>query len=545
MAIVTVLSPINALFYVLCSYGVYLIYWQLTTGALRRCLITENGCQPAKEIPAKDPILGLDVFIDNYQQFKQHKALEWSQKKFLELNANTIVIKLLRQRVIFTAEPENIKAMLALNFKSWSIGKERIHDMKPFLGEGIFTTDGAVWQHSRDMLRPNLVRSQVGDLKMFENHVDNLIQAIPRDGSTVDLQDLFFRLSLDISTGFLFGESTDCLAPGISTVSSAEFAKAFTYCQNPMERTEKLGIFGFFLPDFQFKKYCKVVHSKLIFQSLTLPNYAKPMFINAEPNPEFVDDIVEKSLAIQPKQLSESAEDSRYIFLQALIAQTNDKIKIRSELLNILLAGRDTTASLLSNVWHSLAIHPAIYARLRAEISHLDPNKPPSFEELKNLKYLRAILNESLRLHPVVPANGRQAVENTTLPLGGGKEGKNPVFIPKGMVVGYSVYAMHRRRDLFGEDAEDFRPERWLDGEAGETKGLRPTWEYLPFNGGPRICIGQQFALTEASYVTVRLLQEFTTLESRDPEPWREKLTLTCTGLGGCKVAMTPRGSGA
>lgn len=80
-----------------------------------------------------------------------------------------------------------------------------------------------------------------------------------------------------------------------------------------------------------------------------------------------------------------------------------------------------------------------------------------------------------------------------------------------------------------------YRPERWL----GE-KGLRPGWEYLPFNGGPRICIGQQFALTEASYTTIRLCQEFSHIESRDPDPWREWLTLTCVGAGGCKVVLTP-----
>lgn len=84
------------------------------------------------------------------------------------------------------------------------------------LGEGIFTTDGASWQHSRDLLRPNFVRSQIGDLPMFETHVKKLTAAIPRDGSTVDLQGLFYRLSLDIATEFLFGESSNSLAPDAS-----------------------------------------------------------------------------------------------------------------------------------------------------------------------------------------------------------------------------------------------------------------------------------------------------------------------------------------
>lgn len=99
-------------------------------------------------------------------------------------------------------------------------------------------------------------------------------------------------------------------------------------------------------------------------------------------------------------------------------------------------------------------------------------------------------------------------------------------------MVGYSPYVMHRRKDIYGADANEYKPERWAD--------LRPTWEYLPFNGGPRVCLGQQYALTEASYVTVRLVQEFSKIESRDPEPWIEGLTLTLCSYNGVKVGVTP-----
>jgi cytochrome P450 len=92
---------------------------------------------------------------------------------------------------------------------------------------------------------------------------------------------------------------------------------------------------------------------------------------------------------------------------------------------------------------------------------------------------------------------------------------------------------MHRRTDIYGEDANEFKPERW--------DTIRPGWAYLPFNGGPRICLGQQFAMNEASYLTVRLCQEFEGLEGLGEEEWMEDLTLTCASKNGTWVSLRPR----
>jgi cytochrome P450 len=80
-------------------------------------------------------------------------------------------------------------------------------------------------------------------------------------------------------------------------------------------------------------------------------------------------------------------------------------------------------------------------------------------------------------MHPVVPGNSRIAYKDTVIPVGGGPDGKSPVFVEKGTIVAYWPYAMHRRTDIYGPDADEFVPERW--------EKLRPGWEYLPFNGGP------------------------------------------------------------
>ena len=131
-----------------------------------------------------------------------------------------------------------------------------------------------------------------------------------------------------------------------------------------------------------------------------------------------------------------------------------------------------------------------------------------------------------------MPRNERKAVRDTVLPFGGGKDGLSPVFVPKGTLVCYNLYAMHRRTDFYGPDAEEFRPERWADGN------LQPRWEYLPFNGGPRICIGQRYALTKVGYVIIRMAREFQVLETRDTGPWEESLT-PCA-QNGTKVCLTP-----
>lgn len=116
--------------------------------------------------------------------------------------------------------------MLSSNFKDYILGPRRQSVFVPVLGHGIFDTNGAAWERSRAMIRPNFTRAQVADLDTFETHIAHLINRIPRDGSTVDLQELFFSLTIDSSTEFLFGRSTNSLVPALETHSASEFAKA-------------------------------------------------------------------------------------------------------------------------------------------------------------------------------------------------------------------------------------------------------------------------------------------------------------------------------
>lgn len=123
----------------------------------------------------------------------------------------------------------------------------------------------------------------------------------------------------------------------------------------------------------------------------------------------------------------------------------------------------------------------------------------------------RTLILSVLRVQSVIPLKARFATKGTVLPVGSGPDGQSPAFVPRGSMIIQDVCNMHHRQDLYFPDADEFQPERW--------EHLRLSWEYLPFNRGPRVCVGRQYALAEVGYVTVRLAQTYRTLETRNPSP--------------------------
>lgn len=487
----------------------YFVFGKLLLWIRRRRFARAHGCEPPVRLPQLERIIGFGLFQTMQTQTKAKTLLPSALEQHRKLG-NTFSGVLLGQSIIVTIEPENVKAVLATQFHDFGIG-QRDRGMGPLLGNGIFSSDGSRWEHSRALVRPSFAKVQVADLDTFESHIQHLIAKIPRDGSTIDLQPLFYQLTLDSATEFLLGESVDVLRSPAGSEQQL-FGQAFDFAQTELNLRLRLGPFVWLYRNKNFDRACVRVHN-------------------------FVDKFVAKALEFRRESLAsgkmnEEKQKGKYIFMNELALATDDPIQIRSEILNILLAGRDTTAGLLSNTFHVLARRPDIWAKLKQEVDQLG-GKKPDYETLRNMKYLKHVLNESLRLYPSVPQNIRFAHKDTTLPVGGGPDGRAPIFVAKGQLVAYGVFSMHRRKDLYGEDADEYRPERW------ET--LRVGWGYLPFNGGPRICVGQQFALTEAGYTLVRFLQEFERIESRDPTSWLESLHLTLGSGNGVQAALHPR----
>lgn len=360
------------------------------------------------------------------------------------------------------------------------------------------------------MLRPQFARDQVADLQLEETHVQELFHQLPTDqhGWTrpINITPLFFRLTMDSATEFLFGISVQSqrLQNENSQFEWRKLGASFdTGTKGLGERGQFFEFYWLYNPK-EFRDSIKEVHRFADFCVQGALERAQNAKLDTSPT-------------YAPKQ--------RYTFLDELVKVTQDPIELRSQLMHILLAGRDTTASLLGWTFWLLARHHSVFVKLRARIlndfGHYEQTDKITFSSLKSCSYLQYVLNEVLRLYPPVPFNGRRAAKDTTLPLGGGIDEKSPVFVKKNEEVGYSVYVMHRMKELWGSDADEFNPDRW----AGRKYG----WEYLPFNGGPRICLGQQFAITEAGYVITRLLQRFDQVQlgsdSQDPPTHRLSLT--------------------
>lgn len=444
---------------------------------------------------------GLDIAATQVRAVMKHRSME----AFLDLlkpssNYN-VEAQVLGRRIIFTADPENIKAVLATQFSDYGKGEPFHREWKEFLGDSIFTTDGPAWHASRQLLRPQFSRERISDLHTFESHLETLFKAIANGGALngpdqrvdieagngrpLEISDLFFRYTLDVSTSFLLGKDVQSL-----TNPREVFAEAFNEVQRVQSMKARAGPMQFFIPHGSFRRGLKVVN-------------------------QICDIYIDQALRLSQEELASKAKsDHDYTFLHELVQFTRDRTVLRDQLVAVLLAGRDTTAATLSWTLYELGRHPRVVHKLRSEIINtLGLDRTPTYEDLKSMKYLQSVVNETLRMYPVVPYNVRMALKDTTLPRGGGPDGTQPIAVLKDSSIAYSTLVMQRRSDLYPPVSEAFPdpleycPDRWFVWQP------RP-WQYIPFNGGPRICIGQQFALTEMTYVLARMFQRFEHVES-------------------------------
>lgn len=276
------------------------------------------------ELPKRWP-LGIDRIKELWESNADGRLLAFlcSIARDYEPGNNLCQYLLIGPRAYHILHPKNVEAVLSTNFNDYGFGC-RPAVFAPLLGNGIFTQEGAAWRHSRELLRKQFVRAQYQDLGRFQDHVGNLIDSIPADGD-VDLQPLFFNLTLDVATELLFGRSVYSLRAGVDQAEeNREFAESFNVAQEGLAKRFRLAPFHFLYNPTAFRKACRNVH-------------------------RFVEQYIrEQGFMERGSGNGKKEEHSASWFIRQLAEESASEQDLGDQLLNVLLAGRDTTACCLS-----------------------------------------------------------------------------------------------------------------------------------------------------------------------------------------------------
>ncbi|KAI0637980.1 cytochrome P450 monooxygenase pc-3 [Trametes polyzona] len=495
-----------------------------------------------------------DILREGVEKIKNGYVGDGFWEKIDELG-HLHAIRVLGDTTYLTNDANVVKSILATDFADFEKGDVFRDTMNSVLGVGVFNSDG---KFHRMMTRPYFSRDRISHFELFDRHTDLAIRKMKerfRGGHAVDFQDVISRFTLDSATEFLFGTCVNALKSDLPYAYNDAVAPRFAREPNAAER---------FSTAFAGAQELIAWRTRVSWFWHLEELFRDPTGEHLQVVDEFLNPILEEAIA---KNRAAKAQDQGEggdkqkddeTLLDHLVKLTDDPVVLHDETLNILIAGRDTTAAALTFAVYLMALYPHVFQRLRAEIlEKVGPHQMPTFDDVRNMKYLRAVINETLRLYPIVPFNVRMAVRDTTLP------NPNPngprIFVPKDTPVSYSVFLMHRRKDYWGPDALYFDPERWLDERLNKYFTANP-FIFVPFNAGPRICLGQQFAYNEMSFFLIRLLQNFSQLEldlsaqppdARPPPEWasaegqkgKEKVIpkahLTLYVHGGLWVKMT------
>ncbi|KAL1923550.1 uncharacterized protein VTP21DRAFT_8530 [Calcarisporiella thermophila] len=387
-------------------------------------------------------------------------------------------------RIVFISDFENLEHVLKTNFQNYTKKDLFYSRLSPLFGDGILIIDGAHWKLQRKtaltIFNVRAFREMItGIFREGSAHVAQLLEDAADNQRDIDLHDLFLRFTLDTFGKISFSIDFNLLE---NPAEPAPFPTAFDYLQHKLEHRFRNPLY--LITEFFSGSWWKMREAMKV-----IDNFIYDMIAERRGN---------RSSPREKKDLLDMFLDYRDEEGQAL-----DKKELRDIMVNFLVAGRDTTAQQLS--WQYLAImqHPAIQQKMREEILQFDPDQI-DYDTLRSLHYCNSVFNETLRLYPSVPKNGRFAVEDDLLPDG--------TEIKKGDVIAYSSYVIGRLQKLWGDDAMQFKPERWLErDEGGNVKGVRreSPFKFPVFSAGPRICLGMNFATLESLTLTTQLLSRF------------------------------------
>ncbi|KAJ3071410.1 Protein kinase alk2 [Podochytrium sp. JEL0797] len=397
---------------------------------------------------------------------------------FETTNNETFVLKLPFAPALFMVnDPAIVEFVLKTRFDVFEKGADFRQTFHDFLGVGIFNSDGESWKYQRKLA------AKIFNVKNFKEFVNDVFSSEMQSfgavlsefaptGELFDLHELFFRFTFDSFVQIGFGIE-------INTIRAAEKPE-FMVAFDSIQSRSAIRLFSSSWKYFEyFSRECDV-HAA---QIKTLRDFGR-------------------SIIQQKREKNHSGGQERDL-LGLLMKVKDENGAFPSEealidhVLNFLIAGRDTTAVALS--WAVFLLHknPPALTKLLSEISTILDGTTPTYDQIRNdMPYANAVFHETLRLYPSLPRGGKEAQEDITLPDG--------TFVPKGSRVGWSGYAMGRTEAIWGPDAKEFKPERWL-----QMKKQPSPFDYPVFNAGPRLCLGKGMAELEGVFVLVELIREF------------------------------------
>ncbi|GAB2252397.1 hypothetical protein Droror1_Dr00005244 [Drosera rotundifolia] len=400
-------------------------------------------------------------------------------------------------RVLLVVDPTDIHYITSKNFSNFTKGPEfrRIFDI---LGEGIFNVDGDLWKFQRQMAHSFMGHERFRrfvvktlDRKIEEGLIPILDQAMEQ-GAVVDLQDLFTRLTLDSICFFLTGRDPGCLSAQLIDVP---LSKALADCQRAI-------ILRHAMPESLWR----------LFRWLNVGAEAK-MYKGWKILDEFTYKLIEEEKlkvrkGITSHSAGENKEDTAANLLTLYLGEQSETNKysdkfLRDTVLNLLIAGRDTTSSTLAWLFWLLSNNPESESKIVEEEKVICESKAPSshaeIEDLSKMIYLQAALCESMRLYPPIPINHKAPLTPDKLPSGQQTDPNTKILFP--------IYAMGRMKSIWGEDCLEFKPERWIS-ERGKLKNVPPN-KFFAFGAGPRICLGKDMSFIQVKVAVSSLIRKY------------------------------------
>ncbi|XP_076915003.1 cytochrome P450 704C1-like [Bidens hawaiensis] len=471
--------------------------------------------------PQYAPIIGT-VFNQLFYFSKLHDYLT-----DIALKQPTFRLLAPNQSELYTTDTRNIEYILKTNFDNYSKGEGNKDIITDLFGNGIFAVDGFMWKQQRKLASFEFSTRVLRDFScfVFRKNAAKLVGVVSKlseANKVFDVQDLLMQSALDSIFKVGFGVDLNCV-DGSSKEGNA-FIKAF-------DDSNAITYWRYVDPLWKIKRFLNIGCEAALKNNIRLVQ-------------KFVLNLISRRREqLETNQHCNEKEDilSRFLIESKKDARMNDKY-LMDIILNFLLAGKDSSANTLSWFFYMLCKNPLVQEKVVSEIEMVVGSQENGSgiddfvdkiddQVLEKMHYLHAILTETLRLYPAVPVDGRVADMDDILPDG--------FKLKKGDGVYYISYAMGRMPYIWGDDADDFKPERWLN-DNGVFQPESP-FKFIAFHAGPRICLGKDFAYRQMKIVSIALLHFFVFKLADESRKVTYRTMFTLQIYGGLNLLAFPR----